>query len=576
VLSLRRRWLLLRERLAPEEAHANLMWAALIGFIGALATMVFREGIHGFQWLLAERSTSLVETARGLPWWERLLLPAAGGVAAGLILLASRRIGGGKAVSDYMEAIAIGDGRIGVRQSLARSLSSLFSIASGGSIGREGSMVQLAAMAASVLGRVTPMPPARLRLFVACGAAAGITSAYSAPIAGALFIAEIVLGSIAMDSFGPLLVAAVVANVTMRTFPGYSAPYEMPPFPDIAGAEMILFAVLGALAGVLAPLYLRLLEAAKSGFGRLALPLPARMGLGGLIVGAISVRVPEVWGNGYSVVNSMLHQEWLWFAVLTVVLCKVLATAATTGSGAVGGVFTPTLFVGAALGSLFGYAAHALWPAATSAPFAYAMVGMGAFIAGATHAPLMAIVMIFEMTLSYQIVLPLMLGCVIAYFFARAQRESAMYSAAVRQGRGAPGALSWQSLAVAELIKPAVPCVEEDAPFAEVERAFLEHPVRYVYVLDRERRFAGVIALQQIKQRLLRRGSQPEPRVEELVQRGFPLLTPEMRLGDALQKFFVHHGERLPVVASDTDRRLLGVVSKSDLLLQIREAARAD
>jgi CIC family chloride channel protein len=410
-------------------------------------------------------------------------------------------------------------------------------------------------------------------LFVACGAAAGITSAYSAPIGGALFIAEIVLGSIAMESFGPLLVAAVVANVTMRTFPGYHAPYEMPAFPEIAASEMVPFAALGALAGALAPVYLRLLEAAKAGFGRLPLPLAARMGIGGLIVGAISVRVPEVWGNGYSVVNAMLHQQWLWPAVLTVLLCKVAATASTTGSGAVGGVFTPTLFVGAGFGLLFGHLAQAAWPGTMSPPFTYAMIGMGSFLAAATHAPFMAIVMISEMTLSYEIVLPLMLGCVIAYVVARAQRESAMYSATLREARRTEPE-AWRSLAVAELIKPAAPCVGEDAGFAEVERAFLEHPVRYVYVLDRDRRFAGVISLEQVKERLLRRAPGGAARVADLVQRDFPLLTPEMRLGDALQRFFAHHGERLPVVASDADPRLLGVVSKSDLLLQIQEAAR--
>ena len=210
-----RLWLLLVQRFAPEGAHANLAWAAVLGLTGALATIAFREGIAGLQWLLVQRSGGLVETARGPPWRERLLLPVGGGIYAGLILQCSRRLGA-NAASDYMEAIAIGDGRIGVGQSLARSASSLCSIVSGGSIGREGSMVQLAAMAASVLGRMTLLSPPRLRLFVACGAAAGITAAYNAPIAGALFVAEIVLGSIAMDSFGPLLVAAVVSNVTMR------------------------------------------------------------------------------------------------------------------------------------------------------------------------------------------------------------------------------------------------------------------------------------------------------------------------------------------------------------------------
>ncbi|HEX8012445.1 MAG TPA: ClcB-like voltage-gated chloride channel protein [Casimicrobiaceae bacterium] len=569
---LRRLRLVVVERFASDAVHATLAWAAVLGFTGALATIGFREAIRALQWLLAERSASLVETARELPSWQRLLIPVGGGIFAGLILQASQRRRRETVASDYMEAISIGDGRIGIGQSLARSASSLFTIASGGSIGREGSMVQLAAMVASALGRLTRPSPPRLRLFVACGAAAGITAAYNAPIAGALFVAEIVLGSIAMESFGPLLVAAVVSNVTMRAFPGYGAPYEMPAFPVVAGREMVLFAGLGLLAGASAPLFLGLLETAKAGFARLPLPLAARLGIGGLAVGVISVWVPEVWGNGYSVVNSILHQQWLWPALLTVLLGKLAATGATAGSGAVGGIFTPTLFVGAALGSLFGHAVQALWPGATSAPFAYAVVGMGAFLAATTHAPLMAIVMIFEMTLSYDVVLPLMLGCVIAYFVARSYREASMYSASVRRSRGAEIA-SWESLSVGTLIKPALPCIGEEATLADVERAFLAHPVRHVYVLDAQRRLSGAIALQEVQPFLFRRGSLPEPRIADLIRRDFPLLTPDTNLGDALQKFLGHSGERLPVVASDSDRRLLGVVSKSDLLLHIHEAA---
>ncbi len=560
----------LSERFRPSEVHTMLIWAALVGFVGALATIAFREAIHGLEWLATRHSGGLVEIAEILPWYLRIVFPAVGGVVAGLLLQLSRRWAYKGVSSDYMEAISISDGRIPVRQALVRSTSSLFSVASGGSIGREGSMVHLAAMCASLTGRIARFGPARLRLLVACGAAAGITSAYSAPIGGALFVSEIVLGSIAMESFGPLVVASVVANITMRELTGYAPPYQMPPFPSVVGPEVLIFVALGLLAGAAAPQFMRALQLAKAGFGRLGLPLPLRLGLGGLIVGLISARVPEVWGNGYSVVNSLLHHDWLWSMVLLVLVCKIVTTASTTGSGAIGGVFTPTLFVGASLGLLFGQGVHALWPQATSMPFAYAIVGMGAFLAGATHAPLMAILMIFEMTLSYQVVLPLMLACVAAYFVARAVREESMYEVTIHRNKEERALARWRGLQISELIKPAVPTVPVGAGFDQVERAFLEHPVRYVYVVDEAGRFGGVVSLHEIKQRLLAPEGAPSPTAGELMRSEFAVLTPDTALGDALQMFLTQGAERLPVVRSAADRQLLGVVSKSDLLLEIQ------
>ena len=565
----------LSEAFRPSETHAMLLWAALVGLVGALATIGFRAAIHALEWVATRHSGGLVEIAILLPWYLRLTFPVVGGVVAGLLLQLSKRWGAGTS-SDYMEAIAIGDGRISVRQALARSASSLCSVVSGGSIGREGSMVHLAAMCASLGGRLARFSPSRLRLLVACGAAAGITSAYSAPIGGALFVSEIVLGSIAMESFGPLVVSSVVANITMREFTSYAPPYQMPKFPGVAGVEVIAFLGLGLLAGIAAPQFLRVLDAAKSGFGRLRLPLAARLGLGGVIVGLISVRVPEVWGNGYSVVNSLLHREWLWSLVLLVLACKIVATAATTGSGAIGGVFTPTLFVGASLGSVYGQGLQALWPGATSMPFAYAIVGMGAFLAGATHAPLMAILMIFEMTLSYQVVLPLMLACVAAYFVARASREKSMYSVTIHRNQEESELRRWRGLSISELIKPAQPTVVASAEFAELERAFLEHPVRYVYVVDEAGRFCGVVSLHEIKAKLVSHpgAASSGPRAGELVRTDFVRLTAGAQFGDALQAFLTQRTERLPVVESEEHPLLLGVLSKTDLLLEIQRFAR--
>jgi chloride channel protein, CIC family len=548
------------------DAHTFLVWPAIVGIGGACATIAFREGIELMQRLISGHSGSFVEMAKRLPWYVRLWLPAAGGFLAGCVLLLATRGESKTKKTDYMEAVALGAGVVPVRQSLWRSVSSLLTIGTGGSIGREGPMVQLAALAASLVGRFAHFDPPRLRLLVACGAAAGITSAYNAPIAGAFFVSEIVLGAIAMESFGPMVVASVVANITMRAFAGYRPPYEMPVFPAVAGPEVLLFVVLGLLCGVLAPQFLHLLDASKIQFKRLPVPLPVRLAIGGLIVGVISVWVPDVWGNGYSVVNHILHSPWTWQALVVVLVFKVLATAATAGSGAIGGVFTPTLFVGAVFGSLFGLGMEALWHGHTSAYVAYAMVGMGAFMAGATQAPLMAILMIFEMTLSYQVVLPLMVSCVVAYFVARATGTTSMYEITLRHQQDAQERLRIRTTQMRELIQPAQTVVSLTASVADMTRVFLEYPVKYIYVTDDAGRFRGAVALKDITSDLFEKRDTAQKTAADYTHAPFPLLTPDMPLATALDHFMGVQGERLPVIESEAQPMLAGVVYKTSLL----------
>lgn len=548
------------------DAHTMLIWSAIVGVGGAFATMAFREGIDLMQRLISGHSGSFVQMAKSLPWYLRFWMPAAGGFLAGCVLLLATRGDKEAAKTDYMESVALGNGVVPVRQSLWRSVSSLLTIGSGGSIGREGPMVQLAALAASLVGRFAHFDPPRLRLLVACGAAAGITSAYNAPIAGAFFVSEIVLGTIAMESFGPMVVASVVANIVMREFVGYRPPYEMPVFPAVTGAEVLPFVVLGALCGVLAPQFLHLLDASKTQFKRLPVPLPVRLALGGLVVGVISVWIPDVWGNGYSVVNQILHAPWTWQALVAVLVFKVIATAATAGSGAIGGVFTPTLFVGAVFGSLFGFAMDALWPGHTSAYFAYAIVGMGAFMAGATQAPLMAILMIFEMTLSYQVVLPLLVSCVFAYFVARATGTTSMYQITQHHYQDAQERQRLRTTQMRELIQPAQTVVPLTASVADMTRVFLEYPVKYLYVTDDAGRFRGAVALKDITSDLLDKRDTTDKTAAHYAHTPFPLLTPDMPLATALERFMAFQGERLPVIESEAEPTLAGVVYKTSLL----------
>ena len=549
----------------PTEWRSRLCWAFIVGFAGAVATIVFRESIGYLERLTTGRTGELVDIAKQLPMTTRLLFPVIGGLAAGFCLVGARG-GDNKDAGDYMEVATSGNGKIPFRQTLMRSLSSLFSIASGGSLGREGSMVQLAALSASVAGQFGRLKVPELRLLVACGAAAGITAAYSAPIAGALFVSEIVLGSIAMETFGPVVVSCAVANIVMREFGGYRTPYVMPSFPTVDGIEMICFLALGAICGLGAPVYLRLLSFTKIRFSSLGVPLPLRLAIGGVVVGIISMWWPQVWGNGYEVVNSILHEPWTWEALLCLLVLKVVATAATVGSGAVGGVFTPTIFVGAAAGCLFGMGVHALWPVLTSAPYAYAMVGMAAFLSATTLAPVVAILMIFEMTLSYQIILPLMLSCVIAFFVARSRVHIPMYNVLYHRTCRERKKSELSQTQIEELIQPATTVVALDTGLSELLSMFQKHSVRYLYVVDKDGLLRGSVELKNVLQNVETGDWRSEKTAADYMQRDVRALCKSMTAAQALSCFLEFHGERLPVIEREARPVLIGAVRKTALL----------
>lgn len=556
------------ERFRPGEAYVTLFWAGLIGAVGGLSAPVFREVTRLVQWCLTGSWASLVDTARALPTWQRIAVPAVGGLLAGLVLHFGSRLTRGRKSVDYMEAVTLGDGVIKSRPSLVRIVSSMFSYGSGGSIGREGPMVQLAAMTASSIGRFASFPRPRLRLMVACGAAAGIASAYNAPVGGAMFVAEIVLGTIAMESFGPLVFASVMATIVARMFLGGHPLFTVPRFTLVTYFEIFPYILLGLVCGVMSPYFRGMLSQSARFMGRLPVPIFARMLLGGLVVGLLSVVVPDVWGNGYNALGSILSSEVVWRGLMLLLVFKLVATAATVGSGAVGGVFTPTLLVGAIVGALIGQGVHETWPGATAPPQAYALVGMGAFLAATTHAPLMAILILFEMTLDYEIVLPLMLACVVAYTASRAISPESLYSSFVRS-RGVTPLAALDSMRVADLMKADPVCVVENARFEDIVAKFVGNRHHNLYVVTAEHRFRGVIPLHDIKPYLTDATLAKVAIAQDLVHEDFPVVTPETSLRETLERFSTHPFERIPVVESVANRRLVASISKTDLLLAL-------
>lgn len=556
-------------RLNVVQLKRSLAWqrtlalSALIGVLGALSTIGFRELI-----LLAERcaygaSGSLVNIARGLAWWQRILAPTVGGVLAGLLLAWGRRQPEQEKGSDYMEAVALGSGHLSVRASILRALSATATVASGGAIGREGPMVQLAALCGSLLGRWQKMPVPRRRLYVACGAASGIATAYNAPIAGAMFVAEIVLHSLAIESLGPLIVAAVAANIVVGEWADYAPVYNMPAIRLGHGAPTLILASLGLIAGFLAPCYLWLLDLSRTLFDRWHGQVWLKLAAGGLLAGSLSVLHPGVWGNGYSVVNLVLQGPWIWQALLSILLLKLLAVAATVGSGAVGGIFTPTLFAGAVIGALFGMAAETVWPGQIPIPSAV-VVGMGAFLAACTHAPLMSILMLFEMTESYSVVVPLMAACVLGYSVSRLLRGRSIYASANGHSLHTP-VLTMAS----DLLRDDPPVIRTGQTMQELEQVFLRRRWQHVYVLDGSEKFAGAVSLHDFAPMLSSAFDATLPWPPLLLRADYPYVRDTAPIWQVLETFASHPGERLPVLT--LDGLLSGYVTKTDLVLIFRQ-----
>jgi len=547
--------------------ESSYFWAVIVGVCGAFSSVAFREALTHLQIILLHYNGPLDGAATDLPWWGRLLMPTAGGLVAGSILLFGQKWSTAGQSPDFMEAVVLGNGVIRMRATVVKSLSSLVTISSGGSIGREGPMVQLASMLGSFLGRLANFSPARLRLLVACGAAAGIACAYNAPLTGAFFVAEIVLGSIAMESIGPLIVTSVVATVIASQFLGAQPVYHMPRFSMEHSWQLIAHALLGVVAGLGAPLFLLLLHGGETVFARLRFTAPVKLGLGGLVVGAISIWQPEVWGNGYGVVESVLNSPWTWEALITILVLKVLATVATTGSGAVGGVFTPTLFAGAVGGALYGELLHKLLPGASITVSDFAVIGMGCFLAAMTRAPIMSILIMFEMTHDDAIIMPLMLACVAAFFVARSISAESVYSQKMhRQGQADTPLFL---LHVRDLMKKDPICVMETSGFTQIAKVLASNTFKHLYVVDANRRFLGAIALQDLKP-FLHETDLPQVVIAlDLMHDDIPVLTSEGPLKESLEVFASHDGERLPVIDNPNDRRLVGSLAKTDVLLTL-------
>jgi CIC family chloride channel protein len=402
---------------APELGRL-LLAAIVVGAFGAATAIAVRLALsHGLA--LIYGTSDVVSGLAGLPAWQRVLAPAAGGLAAGfLVQLLIRR---GQSVADVMEAVALGRGRPRLRNAAAQAAGTVAAVLGGGSIGREGPLIQLGAGVGNGVARFATASVSERRALVAAGTAAGFAAAYNTPIAAVLFVLEVVLGAATLEVLIPVSVAAAIGTALTRAIVGGGPIYGPRAFDLVSSTELIAFGALGVVAALAGVGFMKLLALGERAFAPLARwPRAVRAGLGGLVVGLILWQLPAVAGNGYEPLRAILDGGFALHTLVVLGIAKAIATTASVASGSPGGVFTPTMLIGASLGAAVGDVVARVAPFGDHVVIGgYMLVGMAAAIAATTHAPLMATVLVFELTGDYAIVLPLLFTTAVATLLAR-------------------------------------------------------------------------------------------------------------------------------------------------------------
>ncbi len=477
--------------------------AVLIGLAGGLGSVGFREfffALRNLFWGTDAYSMSWIEQ---LPWYWVVGIPTIGALVVGVI----GKLGGpqivGHGVPEVMEAVAVKQSRIPPQIIATKALSAGICVASGGSVGHEGPIVQIGAAIGSLGAQIFRMSPRRARTLVGCGAAAGIAATFNAPVAGALFAVEVILGDFGVPQFSPIVISSVVATVVSHHFLGDEPVFAIPDYAMSNPLELLAYAVLGLVAAMLAVAFQRLLIASEDRLGAIKQPLPLKAAVGGLFVGCVALAFPNVLGVGYETIDSALRGELAIGMLVTLLVLKLVCTCVTLGSGGSGGILAPSLFLGAMAGGGVGATAGWLFPGAVGQTGAYALVGTGAVVAAATQAPLTAIVMLFELTGNYHIILPLMVSCFLGSLLAAKFSPESIYTAKlVRRGirvRAGRDVNVLRNVGVTEVLQREVGVIRPSASLRETLDRVMCAPENCLYVVDDDGRYHGAIALRDLQ-----------------------------------------------------------------------------
>ncbi|MCG6947246.1 MAG: chloride channel protein [Deltaproteobacteria bacterium] len=544
--------------------------AILIGILGGYGALLFRYAIKVAQYCFYQNTNDILTFAHTLPLYLIIGLPALGGLVVGPIISFGAREAKGHGVPEVMESVALRGGRIRPRVALATILASGITIGSGGSVGREGPIVQIGSSIGSSLAQILRVPHLRQRTLVGCGAAAGLAATFNAPIAGALFAVEVLLGDFGVATFSPVVLSSVTATTISRYYFGDFPAFIIPTYKLVSLWEFLFYPLLGVAAGFVALLFIFSVYKCEDLFEALKIPEYLKPALGGLMLGCLLWKWPYVFGVGYGSINLSLKNQLPALLLLTLVFVKILATSVTIGSGGSGGIFAPSLFIGAMTGGFFGYCVHALFPLLTAHPGAYALVAMGAVVAGTTHAPITAIIIIFELTATYKIILPLMITCILSTIITTSLKRGSIYTIKLLR-RGIEISHGWeqnilQAIKVRDIMSNQVVTILENTQLVDIINRLKTQDASYLHVVSEDSELIGIISFRDIRPVLQEEALKRLVIARDVATTDITTIRPSDNIQLALQEMGSRGISQLPVVAEDDSRRVIGTLSKKDVL----------
>lgn len=498
------------------------------------------------------------------------LLPALGGLLIGPLIHYFPKEAKGDGVPSAMETIALGGGIIKPRTVALRTVTAAITIGSGGSVGREAPIAQIGAAVGSMVGQLLRVSGERMRNLVGCGAAGGIAAVFNAPMGGVFFALEVLLGDFSAQTFPSIVIASVAAVSVSRAILGNVLIFEVPTFVLESLPQILFCVLLGAACGLIAQLFIRSLEVTEQKFSSSKIPIWLRAAIGGGMTGFIAIQFPQVLGTDDIALDQALRGTLPWVLLLGIGFLKIVATSFSLGSGGSGGVLGPSLFIGGMIGALAGTAANALFPGISGTVGGYTLVGMAAFLAPMVGAPLTAILILFEMTGDYEIILPLLVAVISAMLVSGQISRFSLYTSHLhRKGvdlvRGREEGVL-KTLKVRDVMRREVLTIPSSATFRQLSAKFLAAPVDYFYLIDSGGALTGVVSFRDIRPYLMEEALSDLVRVDTLATSNPVSVTPEESLFDVLIKFGYKNVAILPVISDPHKRRLIGIIHRKEVL----------
>ncbi|MGD8262921.1 MAG: chloride channel protein [Desulfobacterales bacterium] len=558
------------DQIKSNEHTIMAVLAVVVGLAGGFGAVGFRYLINFFQSLAYGSSKELLGVVSALPWYHKVWIPALGGMVVGPVVYFLAREAKGHGVPEVMEAVALRGGIIRKRIVIVKTLASAISISTGGSVGREGPIVQIGSAIGSALGQFLRVSADRMRTLVGCGAAAGIAATFNAPVAGSMFALEVILGDFGLATFSPIVIASVVATAVSRAYLGDTPAFIVPTYELVSAWEFPMYLVLGVFCAVVGVTFTKTLYRIEDLFDEFKFPEYLKAIIGGLILGFGGLVFPQILGVGYGAIDLALMQQLAWWLLLVLIVIKILATSITIGSGGSGGIFAPSLFLGAMAGGFFGAVVQNLFPNVTASPGAYSIVGMGAVVSATTHGPLAAILILFEMTGSYKIILPLMLSCIVGTIASRQLLRDSIYTLKLtRRGidiREGKEVNTLKSMFVKDVMNTNVETMPEGLPLNRMSEIISKSKYNSFPVLNSVNKLVGILSFKDYSDAIFDEDLKDLVVVKDLATAKVMTVSSEDDLYSALEKISREDYSTLPVVSPHDSAQLIGIITRRDII----------